>query len=297
MRGQTLELYFIEGRPDGMLTAQLFNWTGHVLQTPRTRLAEALRRPESSQTGVYILLGEDENGRQKAYIGETEDLRERLRNHEARKDWWTSAVLITAIGNLLNKAHVKHLESWLVETARSVNLIDLDNGNTPPRSSLGEAARNNMEVFLDNLLHVLPAIGVRFFIERRRDDRPATSAPNESNEIFHFTLATPKHGIRATARLENGEFIVEAGSLGRVTWEGVPEHNYSRLFQDIANAGITQISNGHRLFLKDFAFGSPSAAGAVLNGRATNGPDQWRVADNPTIKYKEWEERRLAVNE
>ena len=35
--GRSLELYFIDGRPDGTLTAGVFNWTGHVLITPRTR--------------------------------------------------------------------------------------------------------------------------------------------------------------------------------------------------------------------------------------------------------------------
>ena len=50
--GRSLELYFIDGRPDGMLTAEVFNWTGHVLVTPRTRLKEALARPQSSFTGV-----------------------------------------------------------------------------------------------------------------------------------------------------------------------------------------------------------------------------------------------------
>lgn len=29
--GKSLELYFIDGRPDGILTAEVFNWTGHVL--------------------------------------------------------------------------------------------------------------------------------------------------------------------------------------------------------------------------------------------------------------------------
>ena len=32
--GKSLELFFIDGRPDGMLTAEVFNWTGHVLMTP-----------------------------------------------------------------------------------------------------------------------------------------------------------------------------------------------------------------------------------------------------------------------
>lgn len=36
--GLSLDLYFIDGHPDGMLTAEIFNWTGHVLITPRTQL-------------------------------------------------------------------------------------------------------------------------------------------------------------------------------------------------------------------------------------------------------------------
>ncbi|MEJ0070345.1 MAG: hypothetical protein WDO24_18390 [Pseudomonadota bacterium] len=56
--GRSLELYYIDGRPDGMLTAEMFNWTGHVLMAPRTQLAEALARAEAGYAGVYLLLGE-----------------------------------------------------------------------------------------------------------------------------------------------------------------------------------------------------------------------------------------------
>ncbi len=66
--GRSLELYFIEGRPDGMLTAEVFNWTGHVLMTPRTRIGAALARKEAGYTGVYVLLG-DNDGQPTAYIG------------------------------------------------------------------------------------------------------------------------------------------------------------------------------------------------------------------------------------
>jgi choline dehydrogenase-like flavoprotein len=81
--GRSLELYFIEGRPDGMLTAEVFNWTGHVLMTPRTQLTKALARREASYTGVYLLLGEVE-GAPRAYIGEGEDTGERIRSHDIR---------------------------------------------------------------------------------------------------------------------------------------------------------------------------------------------------------------------
>ena len=38
--GRSLQLYFVDGRPDGMLTAEVFNWTGHVLMAPRTQIAD-----------------------------------------------------------------------------------------------------------------------------------------------------------------------------------------------------------------------------------------------------------------
>jgi len=27
--GKSLELFFVDGKPDGMLTAEVFNWTGY----------------------------------------------------------------------------------------------------------------------------------------------------------------------------------------------------------------------------------------------------------------------------
>ena len=104
--GRSLELYYIDGRPDGMVTAELFNWTGHVLMFPRTQLSAALTRGESSYAGIYLLLG-DQNGEPFAYIGEGEDIGARIRQHDVRKEWWTSAVLVTASANKLNKAHVR----------------------------------------------------------------------------------------------------------------------------------------------------------------------------------------------
>lgn len=72
MPSKSLELFFIDGSPDGMLTAEVFGWTGHILVTPRTRLPDALKRPASTYTGAYILLGESDDG-PLAYIGEGEN--------------------------------------------------------------------------------------------------------------------------------------------------------------------------------------------------------------------------------
>lgn len=80
IKGRSLNLYFIDGKPDGLLTAEVFNWTGHVLMIPRTQIAGALGREEASRTGVYILLGDGADG-PIAYIGEAEDIGKRLKEH------------------------------------------------------------------------------------------------------------------------------------------------------------------------------------------------------------------------
>ena len=140
--GRSLELYFVDGHPDGMLTAEVFNWTGHVLRIPRTQLAEGLSRPLARQTGVYVLLGEDDGG-PLGYIGETENMSQRIAQHAREKDWWNVVVLITTAGDSLHKAHVKYLEARLLEVATEARVRRLENGNVPTGASLNEAATAN----------------------------------------------------------------------------------------------------------------------------------------------------------
>ncbi len=292
LAGRSLELFFIDGKPDGMLTAEVFNWTGHVLMTPRIQLAAALQREEAQYTGVYLLLGERE-GASLAYIGEAEDVSERIRSHDTKKDWWTQAVLVTSAANNLNKAHVKYLESRLVEEARAAGKITLENGNTPPRSSLSEAARANMEVFLDYIMLVLPALRIDIFL---RNVRPAPVANQQITRSSApiFELRSERHGLHATAELVNGEFVVQAGSRARLSWsEGSETHNYAELYAELVRTGVLREDGDHRVFSVNYAFKSTSAAAAMIFGRPANGPLSWKVQGR-SVTYKEWEEENLS---
>lgn len=308
--GRSLELYYVDGRPDGMLTAELFNWTGHVLMAPRTQIATALGRPEARHAGIYLLIGE-QAGEPRAYIGESEDISARIKTHDTAKEWWTSAVLVTTAGNKLNKAHVRYLEARLIAEARAIGRVLLDNGTNPPRTSLSEADVAKMEAFLENLFIVLPAVRVDMFIQRARSatvagadatpimaaaspsavtSRPAAAAP------VRFRIEVPRNRLRATARLEDGEFIVEAGSLARLCWEGVDGQtaSYAPLHAELVRAGVLAPEGDHRVFSRDYAFRSPSAAAAVVTGRSTGGPSAWRL-QGEDISYREWEARQLTV--
>lgn len=291
--GRSLELYFIDGRPDGMLAAEVFNWTGHVLMAPRTQLAVALARKEARYTGVYLLLGELE-GEPRAYVGEGEDISERIRSHDTRKDWWTTVVLITSAANNLHKAHAKYLEARLVEQARVVGRVALDNGNTPPRPGLSEAAQANMEAFLDYLFMVLPALRIDMFLQATRPARAAAVEP-AAVTATRFELVNRKHRLKATAVLDGGDFIVETGSLARSGWEGrnTEASGYAQLRDELQRMGVLKARGEVCEFTQDYAFKSPSAAAAVVNGRPANGTIEWRL-EGGGMTYKEWEAQHLA---
>lgn len=297
-RGRSLELFYVDGRPEGMLTAQIPNWTGHVLMAPRTQIAEALAREEAGFVGVYLLLGELD-GVPRAYVGEAESVADRLRSHDTSKDWWTTLVIATSSANALNKAHAKFLESRLVEEARRTKRVTLDNGNTPPRPRLSEAATANMEEFLENLLMVLPALRIDMFVEATRPAAPPVKAPlpTAGDDGVRFELSNRKRGLTATAILENGDFVVQAGSRARRQWDGINTEasTYGRLHAELRRMGVLAEDGESCIFAKSYAFKSPSAAASVVNGRPASGPFEWKLAGTETT-YKDWEAAQLAAD-
>ncbi|SUF40231.1 Uncharacterised protein [Pseudomonas aeruginosa] len=67
-QGRSIRLFLVDGTPNGLLTAEIMNWTGHVLTGPRSKLAELVQRPECARTGC-VLPGRPRPGGQLAYPG------------------------------------------------------------------------------------------------------------------------------------------------------------------------------------------------------------------------------------
>lgn len=295
--GRSIELFFVDGDAGGMLTATIpFQWTGHVLVANRTQLVQALKRPEMERPGIYLLIG-DVEGKTTLYIGETDEIGVRLKQHAAQKDWWSTAICITSQGDPLNKAHARFLESRLLNDAKRLRKIRLDNSQTPPVRTLSEASEAHMENFIENIYLVLPALRYDFFSETLPDEKPKSTSVRQQllSEPTYFVLEVKKPGIRARARLVAGRFIVEKGSLAREKWVGTTsiQSTYGTLFQELVDQGVLLPEGRHRVYSQDYAFNSPSAAAAVTAGRPTSGPVHWKL-EGTDISYGEWEQRELS---
>src|SRR5690606_394566 len=115
--GKSIKLFLTDGSPNGILTAEIMNWTGHVLSEPRTKRSELIQREECARTGVYFLVGHDpENSLPSVYIGESDDVANRLRQHNRTeesggKDFWEKVCLVTGKDQNITKTHIKDRKS------------------------------------------------------------------------------------------------------------------------------------------------------------------------------------------
>ena len=297
--GKSVRLFLAEGTPGGLLTAEIMNWTGHVVAAPRSDLAGLLKRPETSRTGVYILIGDDPDrlGRSLAYIGEGDDISKRLYQHarpEAQngKDFWDRAIVLTSKDSNLTKAHARYLESRFITMAQQSNRAMLINATAPLPLTLPEADVSDMEYFIAQAKIVLPVLGVNLFrsVASTEASSSEVGVPTIAQRSPVFELRAVRDALRSTSVEVDGEFTVFAGSGARIV-RNPSDDGYLRLRRNLEQDGtIVPSEDGTTMrFLRDQVFASPSAAAAVCLGTSTaNGRTDWRSVETG-VQYGNWQ--------
>ncbi|WP_417562355.1 GIY-YIG nuclease family protein [Microbacterium sp.] len=300
MIGKHIELFLVDGTAGGLTTAEIIGWTGHVIRGERSQLNDFFKRDEAARNGAYILLGDDETapGGTRAYIGRSENIADRLRNHRTNKDFWDRFVVITTKDDTFTEGHWGYLEARLVAMAKEADRAALTNDNAPQGRKLSEAQSSDMEAFIQQLNIILPVLNVN--VVRSRKTIPATpaSAVEVESPIFH--LREPRRGVDARAQLIDGEFTILEGSIVVATWDGVGKAestqrayaNYRAQHEQLVAEGAIIVDGDHGRVTRDIRFGSPSTAAAVSLGRSCNGRREWIGSDGVT--YGQWENRERA---
>ena len=158
MSSATIKLFLPRGDAKSLRTAEIYNWSGKAVAAPRTELEDLLSRDELEKPGVYILTGwNPKTNGPHAYIGEAEVVRERIKQHKS-KEFWVSAIVFVSNDENLTKAHIRYLESRLLEEAIRINRFTLDQ-NQAGGSKLPESDRAYMEDFLERVRQLLPVLG------------------------------------------------------------------------------------------------------------------------------------------
>ena len=276
MNSATIKLFLPRGEAKSLRTAEIMNWTGFAVAAPRTELDDLLQRDELDKSGIYILSGTDPlSGSPRAYIGEAEVIRDRLKQHKT-KEFWVSAVVFVSKDENLTKAHVRYLESRLLAEAGQVGRFTLEQ-NQAGGSKLPESDRADMEVFLAHIRQLLPVLGSDLLIPVAQ---PA--AKQQSGGVLFCQIK----GAEGRGHRTPDGFVVLKGSTA-VLLERESAKNWPSTIairkQLIVDGTLTQ-KDGFYEFTRDVQFTSPSAAAAVIHGGSANGLVAWKTKDGTSLK-------------
>lgn len=276
MATATIKIFLVHGDFKRLRTAELSNWTGKAVAGPRSEFEGVLAREESEKSGVYFLTGTDpESGKPAIYIGEAENIRDRVKSH-LEKDFWNQIVYFVSKDENLTKAHIRYLEGKLIDKARNAGRALVTNGQTSG-AKLPESDREDMEVFFEKINQLLPVLGVELLV-------PSSTAA--AGTLGKEVLLCEIKGVRARGhRIPSGFLVLkdsEAVLHERPSSERYPWARNMR--QELMENSVLVEQKDHLLFTRDAEFSSPSAAAAVVHGGHANGLIVWKNSKGKTLK-------------
>ena len=270
-RPQTIQIFLPTGDPQGIRVAEITTRIVRVIEVPRSLLADFLKMPEAQQVGVYYLVGPAEEGEGTLlYIGQSGAVGTRLAQHNENKDFWNRALVAVSLTNSLTQTHALFLE-WLgIRDAKNAGRYALDNGNAGARPHTPAPLEADCHEIQDTVRVLLATLGYPVF------EAVGQSAASERTETFFCR----RNGADGRGLYTPEGFVVLKGSTGPAASAG---SRMAHLRERLVEGGVLQMMDGRVVVTRDYAFGSPSGAAAVLLGRSANGWAEWKNAAGQTL--------------
>jgi len=287
IRGKSLNLFLMDGDPNGRIKCTLANWTGVAYKIPRTELDKCKGRDDLTQSGVYFLYGtSDQTGENVVYIGQAgvrkngEGILYRLQEHKRNpdKDYWTEAVVFTTSNNSFGPTEISYLENRFCKLATDAKRYAIKNSNDPTSGNITKEKESELEEFIDYAKIVMGTLGHKVF-EPLLQITPQQASTDGTAIIEMPILYIKRSGADAKAKLTNEGIVVLAGSIIRK--DIVPScPDYARKVREDNKDNLDE----NYVLQKDFLFKTPSGASAFVLGAPTNGNMEWKTEDGKTLK-------------
>jgi predicted GIY-YIG superfamily endonuclease len=276
--GKAIELFLVNGTADSLITAELSNWNGKALKIPRIEVATC-NRDDIAQAGVYFLFCKEDDGSDSVYIGEAENVKERLVQHirdyqaEKEKYYWSTAVIF--IGRDLNKALIRYLENRFVEIARACKRYKVLTKNTYRNTVMKESQVAVMEEFVDNVKILINTLGYKVLEPLVQTDTDA-NVTEEEQDLF-----ISSGSVTASGKVTSEGFVVYKGSVvnAKTSAKSLTSSMVKLREKLFADGKVKDLTT-----TEDILFSSSSAAADFIMGYSVSGPRTWKTKDGRSLK-------------
>ncbi|MDP7143609.1 MAG: GIY-YIG nuclease family protein [Alphaproteobacteria bacterium] len=273
---KTIEIFLPDGSPKSIKVASITSRTAEVTYIPRSKLEHAKKRDSLHNVGIYLLVGSsEEHAKKEVYIGEAENCLIRLSQHNATKDFWDYALVITSKTNQFTKTHVKYLEWLACKLGRETKRCTINNSTTPSKPYVSESMEADLIDCFETISTLVSTLGLPIFQSTRNQE----SAEKENQQIFTIS----RRGISGNGMYTDEGFVVLANSKfhKETTPSLAPAVIKER--EQLLNDDLLQETDKHYELKEDVLFNSPSYAGACVTGRSTNGWTAWKLQTGETL--------------
>ncbi len=266
--GKTVTTYLVDGDPKGTRYVFISNKICKMYLIPRSDTQILGEREELQKPAFYILLGEDKDTKPMAYIGETENFRERVKDHDYKKEFWQKALVFISKDQDLTKADVQYLEYKAIEVAKKINSYNLEgNKQIPKCPNLPEYRRDSMEEFFEDVRFLSSFIGCSIF-----------DAPTVKKEQLFYLRG---RGCSAVGFYNNGGFTVLKDSV--LSADEVPSFGWKEKRIKLLSEYAIKMPDGKYVLQSDKSFSSPSTAADFCMGSSNNGWIVWKNKNGQTL--------------
>ena len=267
MAGKTVITYLIEGEPNGAQYRFIDNKRCKMFVIPRTKLPIISKYPEFETPAFYILIGEDENAKPKAYIGQTENFKERVKQHDNNKSFWQKALVFVSSDKAINKADVQYLEYVGISAAtKAGNYVLTDNKQIPKAPNLAEYQQASMDDFFEDIKFLVAFLNCNVFTQNEQ----------KADKLFYVK----GRGSDARGIYNEDGFIVLRGSILANTC--VPSFTWEEKRKKMLKEYAAE-DNGKIILTTDKTFSSPSTAADFCIGSSNNGWLVWKDKNGKTL--------------
>ncbi len=269
-RVKNIRIHIPAGVRRGIKSITITNWTGQmfICQREQIKHLEHYLKEGIQRQGIYILF--NQHGAQRkpdVYIGEAENVINRLRGHIRNKDFWEKVFIFTNQNEDINKTHFKYIESCMVDLAKNTDEVNLTNGNLPQQPSLSRFDKDMMDEYLDHAIILLETLGFSY-LQPGKKKRLPRRATEKSNEVSNESLQ--QRSDRSPTREKN--------IVGRKKYQSSeePSRSTTRLpkIRDIFAAGL--MKTGDEIWFKR----TPDRKAILtLNGKCRYGGREMSLAE------------------
>lgn len=264
--GKTITTYLIDGDPQGSRYVFISNKICKMLLIPRANLSIINEREELQHPAFYILLGEDDL-EPKAYLGETENFRERIKDHDYKKLFWQKALVFISKDGAMTKADVQYLEHLAVAIAKKAKRYSIDeNKQIPKAPNLPEHQKDSIDEFFEDIKLLTSFIGCNIFDIVEQKDK----------HLFY----TKNRGCDAKGFYDTNGFTVLKGSI--ISLNSVPSFGWKEK-RDKFIKEYAILKNDKLILDLDQTFSSPSTAADFCIGSSNNGWIIWKDKNGQTL--------------